>query len=126
MENPLRLLFGTGYKTLPYSTYIGQTTIADNTYLSLLIETGIFGLASFVALSFEMLRLSLHAARGPVSAGKVLGTIFFCFWIGEMVQMASGDLITYWRILPIYFWVFAACMQTTPPDRPRHPVLGEG
>ena len=24
---------------------------------------------------------------------------------GQMVQMFSGDLITYWRVLPVYFWV---------------------
>ena len=24
-----------------------------------------------------------------------------------MVQMLSGDLITYWRVLPLYFWVLA-------------------
>ena len=24
-----------------------------------------------------------------------------------MVQMLSGDLFTYWRVLPVYFWVLA-------------------
>jgi hypothetical protein len=27
--------------------------------------------------------------------------------VGQAVQMLSGDLITYWRVLPVYFWVLA-------------------
>jgi hypothetical protein len=25
--------------------------------------------------------------------------------------MLSGDLITYWRVLPVYFWVLAAALR---------------
>jgi hypothetical protein len=35
----------------------------------------------------------------------------FCFWMGELVQMLSGDLITYWRVLPIYFWILAIAVR---------------
>jgi hypothetical protein len=31
----------------------------------------------------------------------------FCFWAGQSVQMLSGDLLTYWRVLPVYFFVLA-------------------
>ncbi len=34
--NPWELLFGIGYKTLPYTTYLGAPIVADNMYLSLL------------------------------------------------------------------------------------------
>src|SRR5208283_3814041 len=44
--HPWQLLFGVGYKTLPYSNYLGTPVIADNMYLSLLVETGIGGLAT--------------------------------------------------------------------------------
>ena len=27
------------------------------------------------------------------------------------MQMASGDLITYWRVLPVYFWVLATAIR---------------
>ena len=56
-------MFGIGYKTLPYSDYIGQGTVADNMYLSLLFETGIVGLAAFALLNARILQSSLEAAR---------------------------------------------------------------
>jgi hypothetical protein len=31
----------------------------------------------------------------------------FCFWAGQSVQMLSADLLTYWRVLPVYFFVLA-------------------
>jgi hypothetical protein len=31
--------------------------------------------------------------------------------VGDLVQMASGDLITYWRVLPVYFWVLGAAIR---------------
>ena len=34
-----------------------------------------------------------------------------CFWAGQTVQMASGDLLTYWRVLPVYFWVLALALR---------------
>ncbi len=107
MENPWHALFGVGYKTLPYSDFIGGTVIADNMYLSLLVETGILGLGAFLFLNFAMLRTSLRAAR----LGSFCGTWFFCFWIGETVQMLSGDLLTYWRVLPLYFWVLGVAVR---------------
>ncbi len=112
-EHSLQLIFGVGYKTLPYSDYLGASVIADNTYLSLLIETGIIGLLAFLSWNFEMLRQSLHALRRPICVQSLLATVFFCFWIGEMVQMLSGDLITYWRVLPIYLWALGAGLQSS-------------
>ncbi len=41
-DHPHYALFGIGYKTLPYSHLLGRTIIADNSYLSLPIETGVF------------------------------------------------------------------------------------
>ncbi|HTS84626.1 MAG TPA: hypothetical protein VMG61_05940, partial [Usitatibacter sp.] len=39
------------------------------------------------------------------------GTWILCFWCGQMVQMFSGDLLTYWRVLPVYFWVLALAVR---------------
>jgi O-antigen ligase len=102
-RHPWHLLFGIGYKTIPYTDYIGARLVADNTYLSLLVETGIAGLAVFAALNVAILRTAYRAAR----LGSFFGVWIFCFWCGETVQMLSGDLITYWRVLPVYFWVLA-------------------
>ncbi len=106
-REPWTAVFGIGYKTLPYSDYAGATVVADNTYLQLLVETGVIGLASFLALNAAILRTGLRAARSPRPTGRIFGEWIFCFWVGQAVQMLSGDLITYWRVLPVYFWVLA-------------------
>ena len=49
--NPWQLLFGIGYKTLPYTDYLGAPIVADNMYFSILIETGIAGLAALIWLN---------------------------------------------------------------------------
>ena len=109
--HPLYALLGVGYKTLPYSQFLGRTVIADNSYLSLFIETGVFGLAAVLALSFAILKASRRAARSTEPVASFFGTWMFCFWCGEMAQMMSGDILTYWRVLPLYFWVLAAAVR---------------
>jgi O-antigen ligase len=109
--NPEKLIFGIGYKTLPYTEFVGQSVISDNTYLDLLIETGLFGLLTFLAMNIEMLRQSLRAARRSNTLAGMLATLFFCFWMGELAQMLSGDLITYWRVLPIYFCILGIALR---------------
>jgi len=107
LDNPHYLALGIGYKTLPYSDLAGGPVVADNMYLSLLMETGLPGLTAFLWLNFQILRMAYRAAR----RASVFGIWIFCFWIGEMVQMLSGDLFTYWRVLPLYFWVLARAGQ---------------
>ncbi len=106
-RKPWHALAGVGYKTLPYSDFIGQTVTPDNMYLSLLVETGVLGLAAFFALNIAILRVGWRAARSARPAAAFFGSWIFCFWTGQLVQMLSGDLLTYWRVLPIYFWVLA-------------------
>jgi len=105
--HPWHAILGIGYKTLPYSGFIGQTTVADNMYLSLLVETGIVGLSVFLLLNFAILRTAWRAARRDDARSSFFGSWMFCFWIGQLFQMMSGDLLTYWRVLPLYFWVLA-------------------
>ncbi|HEU5023257.1 MAG TPA: O-antigen ligase family protein, partial [Bryobacteraceae bacterium] len=50
-NHPWHAIFGTGFKTLPYSNFVGTELVADNTYLSLLVETGVIGLAAFLFLN---------------------------------------------------------------------------
>jgi len=109
--HPWQLLFGVGYKTLPYSNYLGTPVIADNMYLSLLVETGIGGLATLIWLNVAILRASRRAAQAPDTRRSFFGTWMLCFWSGQVVQMASGDLLTYWRVLPVYFWVLALAVR---------------
>lgn len=107
VDHPWHAIFGIGYKTLPYSGYIGQTVIADNMYLSMLVETGVIGLAALLALNLSILRAARRAARYPSPGAAFFGTWIFCFWVGESFQMLSSDLLTYWRVLPVYFLVLA-------------------
>jgi hypothetical protein len=109
--HPWHALFGIGYKTLPYSDFIGGAVIADNMYLSLLVETGVLGLGAFLLLNAAMLRAALRAARSSTRTAAFFGTWFFCFWAGETAQMFSGDLLTYWRVLPLYFWVLGVAVR---------------
>jgi len=109
--HPWQLLFGVGYKTLPYSNYLGTTVIADNMYLSLLVETGIGGLAALVWLNVAILRAARRAEQAPDARRSFFGAWMLCFWSGQIVQMASGDLLTYWRVLPVYFWVLALAVR---------------
>ncbi len=109
--HPWHAVLGIGYKTLPYSEFLGQTVIADNTYLSLLVETGVVGLLAFCVFSCAVLRAGLRAARGSDPQSKFLGLWMVCFWTGQLVQMFSGDLLTYWRVLPLYFWLLAVIVR---------------
>jgi O-antigen ligase len=112
MEHPWHLIFGLGYKTLPYSDFVGTRVVADNMYLSVLVEAGIGGLAALVALNLAILTAGYRAARSREAERSFYGAWIFCFWIGESVQMLSADVLTFWRVLPVYFWVLAMAVRT--------------
>jgi O-antigen ligase len=115
-EHPWHALFGIGYKTLPYSTYLGRTVITDNMYLSLLAETGVVGLAAMLWMCVEIVRAARRAAASRDPRQSFFGSWMLAFWIGQMVQMCTGDLLTYWRVAPLYLWVLAMAV------RREHPV----
>ena len=106
-DHPWVLATGIGYKTLPYSSYFGEPLVADNMYLSALVEAGIPGLLLLVALSAAMLASCLRARRRGDPVSRFFATWFFCFWAGEMVQMTATDALTFWRILPLAFFILA-------------------
>jgi O-antigen ligase len=111
MAHPWHALFGIGYKTLAYSDFIGQTAIADNTYLSMLIETGIAGLVALLVWNVAVLRASYRAAQSEDARRSFCGIWMLCFWSGQIVQMFSADLLTYWRVLPVYMCVLALAVR---------------
>jgi hypothetical protein len=106
-SEPWHVLLGIGYKTLPYSDFIGAKAVGDNTYITLLVETGIAGLAAVVALNIAILVTARRASRSTDPLRSFCGTWMFCFWAGQVVQMFSADLLTYWRVLPVYLFVLA-------------------
>jgi O-antigen ligase len=111
IAHPWHAIFGIGYKTLPYSDFIGQTAIADNTYLSMLIETGIAGFVALIVWNTAVIRASYRAARSDDAQRSFCGTWMLCFWTGQIVQMFSADLLTYWRVLPVYMCVLALAVR---------------
>jgi O-antigen ligase len=111
MDHPWHAILGIGYKTLPYSDFIGQTAIADNTYLSMLMETGIAGLCALLLWNVAVIRASYRAANSDDSQRSFCGTWMLCFWAGQVVQMFSADLLTYWRVLPVYTCVLALAVR---------------
>ena len=109
--HPWQAFVGIGYKTLPYTDYLGAPVVGDNMYLTLLVETGIAGLATLVWLNIAILRVAARASRRPDPPSAFCGTWMLCFWAGQTVQMFSGDLLTYWRVLPVYFFVLALAVR---------------
>jgi len=105
--NPWQAFFGIGYKTLPYTRHLGRPVVADNMYISLLVETGVGGLAALIWLNVAILRAAARSAQR-----SFYGMWILCFWAGQVVQMASGDLLTYWRVLPVYFWILALAVRS--------------
>jgi O-antigen ligase len=111
MAHPWHAILGVGYKTLPYSDFIGQTAIADNTYLSMLLETGIAGLVALLVWNVAAIRASYRAAVSDDSERAFCGSWMLCFWIAQSVQMFSADLLTYWRVMPVYMCVLALAVR---------------
>jgi len=108
-DNPIETALGVGYKTLPYTDHFVKPTIADNMYLSMLVETGVAGFAALLFLNVAILR-SAWRARNNVQR-SFYARWMFSFWAGETVQMLSGDILTYWRVIPIYLWILAQALR---------------
>jgi O-antigen ligase len=117
VEEPWHAIIGVGYKTLPYSDVLGHPLVVDNMYLSTLAETGVVGLSALLLLNFAILRAGLREARQGDRRRSFFGAWIFAFWLGQCLQMLSGDLLTYWRVLPVYFWVLAQAVRV-PDENP--------
>lgn len=115
-QHPAYALLGIGYKTIPYTNLLGNLVVSDNVYLGMLVETGILGLCAVLWLNARILRSAYRAARSANANTSFFGAWIFCFWAGETVQMLSGDLLTYWRVLPLYFWALAVAIRGSDED----------
>jgi O-antigen ligase len=114
-DHPWYLIFGIGYKTLPHTQLFGRPLIADNGFLSLTFEAGIIGLAAFLWLNQAVFSSTYRASLGGGSVRAVCAAFMFAFWCGEMVQMVTGDLFTYWRNMVVFFAALAL-VQGVPED----------
>jgi hypothetical protein len=121
-DNPELLIFGIGYKSLSTTPLFGRGVIADNGYLSMLYETGVQGLMAFLFFNIVLLRTLFKIIRQNIAPSDFYAQFMFAFWIGEMVQMLTGDIFTYWRNLILFFTVIA--MAITPNLRPSSNLNG--
>lgn len=101
-DYPQYLLFGIGYKTLPYTRLFHGEIITDNGFLNLLLETGILGLAGFLAFTAAVFKTFLDLARRSRGTMAFWSTLLFSFWCGEWVQMMAADAYTYWRSMAVF------------------------
>jgi O-antigen ligase len=85
-DHPWQVLFGIGYKTLPNSEYLGRAVIADNMYLSMLVETGVAGLLSLIGFNLAVITVCWRAAR----AGTFLRQVDAVFLDGRDHPDAFG------------------------------------
>jgi O-antigen ligase len=109
-DNPPYLLFGVGYKTLPYTRLFHNKIITDNGYLSLLLETGIVGLGGFLLYSGAILRTFFKLARSTNENLQFWGALLFSFWCGECVLLVTLDAYTFWRNMIVFTAVMALVM----------------
>ena len=64
-----------------------------------------------IALNAAILTAAYQAARSGDRLRSFCGACMLCFWAGQTIQMFSADLLTYWRVLPIYFFVLALAVR---------------
>ena len=108
-DEPQYLFFGIGYKTLTVTRLFHGEIVTDNGYLSLLLESGLAGLAGFALFSKAILGTFLRLARAGPELPAFWATVLFSIWCGELVQLLAADAYTYWRNISI----FAALMALT-------------
>jgi len=106
-SHPQYLLFGVGYKTLPFTRLFHKEIITDNGFLNLLLETGVLGLAGFLVFSAAVFRKFLGLARQSDGVPRFWSALMFSFWCGEWVQMLAVDAYTFWRNMIVFVALMA-------------------
>lgn len=106
-QHPNYLLFGVGYKTLPFTRLFHEEIITDNGFLNLLLETGILGLGGFLAFSAAVFESFWRLSRKSVGTQLFWSAALFSLWCGEWVQMMAADAYTYWRSMVVLIALMA-------------------
>jgi len=115
-DQPWLLFFGIGYKSLASTGLFGSSLIADNGFLSAIFETGIIGLIVFLNLNWIIFRSLYKTSQHQNSTVRRYAAFLLAFWCGEMAQMVTGDLFTYWRNLTIYLALMAFVQRLSRPE----------
>ncbi|MEN6520003.1 MAG: O-antigen ligase family protein [Armatimonadota bacterium] len=86
-------IFGIGYKCLPELFLMG-----DNNYLTMLAECGLIG-----AGIWAVWLLSVSVYLYNLAKRHWIGEYILAVWVGLVINMATADIMTYWRTLPLFF-----------------------
>jgi O-antigen ligase len=116
-EHPQHLIFGIGYKTLPVTRVFGSEIITDNGYLSLLVETGVAGLAGFMILTGAVLKTFFRLTRSADGRVAFWSAVVFSIWCGQLTLLLAADAYTYWRNMTVIAALMALTMNIA--DRAR-------
>jgi O-antigen ligase len=107
---PHYFLMGIGYKTLPFTRLFGQEIVADNGFLSLLLETGILGLGGFLVFLNSTFKSFWKLSKSSNPVISFWAALLFAFWCGQCVQLLAADAYTYWRNMVVYVSLMALVM----------------
>jgi O-antigen ligase len=110
-DHPVQMVAGIGYKSLPYTNYFPHALVADNMYLSLLIECGLPGVTALMIFCVTVLVEGQRLAHNNQDGIAGLGRFILAFWLGEMAQMLSGDILTYWRVTPVFLAILGIALR---------------
>jgi O-antigen ligase len=116
-QYPQYLLFGVGYKTLPFTRLFHQEIVTDNGFLNLLVETGLLGLGGFLIFSTAILKSFWALTRRTSGIALFWSALVLSLWFGEWVQMLATDAYTYWRSMAVLVALTALVLNRT--DRSR-------
>ena len=121
-EHPEKLLLGIGYGTLPHTDVFGRPVVGDNMYLSMLVETGILGVTVMGIFLAALIGTAYRISRSNDTTASLVGTWLFCFWIGQLAQMLSVDVLTFWRVLPLYLGLLGMAAYRADPSNSAEPA----
>lgn len=90
-----------------YTPY--EFKIPDNMYLSLLSETGLFGILSLILFVFSLIYSSLKKIKNFFLEDRTFVKLMLTGFIMVLLNMLSYDLF-YWRMPLYFFWFYAGIL----------------
>lgn len=98
--NWIVILLGTGYKAS--TIHLGFGNLSDNNYLGALVQTGILGFVVFIVLNYKIITNMIKYKTNNIYIKIYKDTVIF-IWISNMIQMLTGDVITFYRNISLVF-----------------------
>lgn len=82
---------------------------AHNTYLEVLVETGLLGIVAYVGIYLKLLKTFYIKMRGTVAKLSAEYLLLFCY-AGSYAVVCFGDNMLYYLSFNWYFWFFMGVM----------------